>query len=353
MRRLTAAALAVGLAVTAVACGGGKKAATKATSSSAPTGSSAPSTIAAPPAGVAPLTGLPGDPAKLGRPALLVKIDNAPKARPQAGLNQADIVVEEGVEGGITRFATIFHSGDADPVGPVRSARTSDIAIAAALNRPLFAYSGTNADFEKLLDAAPIVNVGPGKFPGGYHRVSGRPAPYNYFSSTAVLFGRAAAGQAAPLAQFVYRPAGQAPAGGSANAGVHIEFRGRVLTAVDWGWDAAAGAGAGAWKRTTNGTTHVDAAGQQVTAANVVIEFVNYKDTGYTDQSGAPVPEAQLIGEGEAWILTGGQVVKGRWQKASTEAVTKLVAADGTAIALTPGRSWVELPAPGLATLRP
>jgi hypothetical protein len=270
-----------------------------------------------------------------------VKIDNAPKARPQAGLNQADIVVEEGVEGGITRFATIFHSGDADSVGPVRSARTSDIYIASALNHPLFAYSGTNADFEKLLDKAPIVNVGPSRFPSGYHRVSNRPAPYNYFSSTALLFGRALDGATPPPAQFSY---GTPPAG-PATKGVHIDYRGRVVTAVDWTWDGTA------WKRANNGTAHVDDKGQQVTATNVVIEFVTYKDTGYTDQSGAPVPEAQLLGEGEAWILTNGQVIKGRWQKPTPEAVTKIVDSAGTAIPLKAGRTWVELPVSGLAQL--
>ncbi|HZN16271.1 MAG TPA: DUF3048 domain-containing protein [Acidimicrobiales bacterium] len=341
MTRRAIAALAVGGLLLA-ACGGGDKKAppAKTTTTAAVTTSAAPATD------VAPLTGLPGAPRQ--RPALFVKIDNAPKARPQAGLNQADIIIEEGVEGGITRFATIFHSNDADPVGPVRSARTSDIPIASAFNHPLFAYSGTNSDFEKLLDKAPIVNVGPRYFPAGYHRVSGRPAPYNYFSATQLLFGRAAANAGPPPPQFTYRAAGQAP-GGEAASGAHLEFRGVVVTAVDWAWDAAASA----WKRTNNGSPHVDAAGVQVSAVNVVIEFVTYKDTGYKDQSGAAVPEAQLIGEGDAWVLTGGQIVKGRWQKPTPEAVTKLVMADGSVIALTPGRTWVELPAPGLAQVRP
>ncbi len=346
MRRARFAAVVAVAALVAAGCGGGKSPKKQAPSTTA--APEALTTVATVAAGVAPLTGLPGDPAKLNRPALLVKIDNAPKARPQAGLNQADVVVEEGVEGGITRFATIFHSGDSDPVGPVRSARTSDIAIASALNHPLFAYSGTNADFEKLLDKAPLVNVGPGRFPGGYHRQSGRPAPYNYFSATATLFSRAAAGAAPPAPWFEYRPGGQAPAGGQPSTGAHLEFRGKVVTAVDWAWDGAAAA----WKRTNNGTTHVDAGGQQVTAANVVIEFVAYKDTGYTDQSGAAVPEAQLLGEGEVWVLTNGSVIKGRWQKPTAEAVTRLVDGGGQPIRLTPGRTWVELPAPGLAQLR-
>ena len=329
-------------ALVLAACGGGGDDHDKATTTS--TGPSTSTTVTPIPAGTAPLTGLAGDPAKLGRPALVVKIDNAPKAHPQAGLNQADIVVEEGVEGGITRFATIFHSGDSDPVGPVRSARTSDIAIAAPLNRPLFAYSGTNADFERLLDQAPLVNVGPGRFPGGYHRLSGRPAPYNYFSRTSLLFGRAPAGAGPPLPQFVYGE----PQAGEASRGVHVEFRGRVVTIIDWEWDAAGRA----WKRTNNGAPHKDTAGQQATATNLIVEFVNYKDTGYRDQSGEPVPEAELLGEGEAWVFVNGRVIKGRWQKPSVEAVTKFVDPSGQPIRLAPGRTWVELPKPGMGQLK-
>jgi hypothetical protein len=332
------------LAALVAACGGGGDDDTDTTTTS--TTGAVDTTAVTVPAGVAPLTGLPG--AAKARPALVVKIDNAPKAHPQAGLNQADIVVEEGVEGGITRFATIFHSNDSDPVGPVRSARSSDIAIVAPLRQPLFSYSGTNRDFEALLAKAPLVNVGPGHFGSAYFRQPGRPAPYNYFSRTTVLFTRAPAGHTGPPPQFTYRSAGQPVAGGQGTTGVHIEFRGRVVTAIDWAWDAAGGV----WTRRNNGANHVDAAGQQVTAANVVVEFVNYKDTGHRDQSGAVVPEAELIGEGEAWVFTGGQVVKGRWQKPATDAVTRLVGADGQPIALTPGRTWVELPVPGLAQLR-
>src|SRR5687768_6397590 len=127
MHRRRAICLLLVIAFTAAACGGGddEKAAKKTTTTTA-----APSTTVPLGNGGAPLTGLPRtDEAKLARAALIVKIDNAPKGRPQAGINQADIVVEEGVEGGITRLAVIFHSQDpaADTVGPVRSARTTDI----------------------------------------------------------------------------------------------------------------------------------------------------------------------------------------------------------------------------------
>src|SRR2546430_1166289 len=111
------------------ACGGGKKTASTTTTTS----TSIVTTTSAPPP-VYPLTGLVAtDPGNLKRPALVVKIDNADGsgsgnvARPQIGLNQADIVYEEMVEGSVTRLAAVFHSMDSDPVGPVRSARTTDV----------------------------------------------------------------------------------------------------------------------------------------------------------------------------------------------------------------------------------
>lgn len=306
----------------------------------------AETTIPAPAAGTAPLTGLPlADGARAGRPALVVKIDNAPKARPQVGINQADVVIEEKVEDGVVRLFSIFHSDDSDPVGPVRSARTTDITLAAPLHRPLFAYSGTNATFQQLVRAAALVDLGPDAFPGGYFRQPGRPAPYNLFSRTATLYSRATPQSTAPPALFQFRPSGQT-ATGEATSGVHIEYVGKnITTVVDYGWDA----GSGTWPRTQDGTAHKDGAGVQVTPQNVVVQLVEYVNTGQIDRSGAVVPEADLIGDGEAWIFTGGKLVKGRWSKATEEAVTSYTTADGKPVLLTPGRTWVELAPVGSA----
>jgi hypothetical protein len=148
---------------------------------------------------------------------------------------------------------------------------------------------------------------------------------------------------------------GDAVAGAPAG-GVTLLFTGRVTTSVAWAWDA----GAGVWRRSeityrpgesSTRTPHLDAAGQQVTAHNVVVQLVDYVDTGERDQSGEPVPEAKLLGQGEAWVLTGGKVVKGRWERTSVDQVTRFLDAAGKPIELTPGTTWLELPKPGGATL--
>ncbi|HUR48374.1 MAG TPA: DUF3048 domain-containing protein [Acidimicrobiales bacterium] len=323
MRRLIAPVVVALLL--APACGSAEESPTTTTRQTTTTAAAGP---------IVPLTGRPGD--GPNRPALVVKIDNAPKARPQAGINLADLVVEEAVEGGITRLFTVFHSQDPPVIGPVRSARSTDIALAAVLNRPLFAYSGANNVFLKLISEAPMVDIGVNAVPGAYRREKGRPALYDLFSSSAALFGAAPQGSPPPPPIFEYGPA---TATGRPAQGVHLEFKGRVVTLVDWQWDAAKSG----WVRTQNGTAHVDAEGTQVTATNVVVQVVPYEDTGIRDQSGEPVPEAKLIGEGRALIFRDGMVFEGKWKKASPEAITKYSSADGKPLTLNPGQTWIEL----------
>ena len=333
------AALAAAVAVTLVgaACGGGGKKDEAASSTTQPPSTTGPAVAA----NANPLTGLPLDPALPARAALIVKIDNAPKARPQAGINQADVVVEEGVEGGVTRFATVFHSADAPSVGPVRSARSTDLLIARQVGRPLFAYSGANAVFADLVRRAPLVDVGIDRFPSHYRRQAGRPAPYNLFSETKALFASGGADNAPPPPLFPYRPGGEAPseAGSEPAPRVQAVWKLNITTTVVYGWDEASKT----FKRTTDGTPHLDAAGVQVAPENVVFQVVRYRNTGLVDRSGAAVPEAELMGEGEAWVLTGGRLFKGRWARPTEEQTTVYTLASGEPIKLTPGRTWVEL----------
>ena len=291
--------------------------------------------------GADPLTGTRSPNGPVARPALIVKIDNAPKGRPQAGINSADVVVEEGVEGGVTRFAAIFQSRDAASVGPVRSARSTDIAIATPLRRPLFGYSGANAAFAELVRKAPLVDVGVGRFPTAYHREPGRPQTYNLFTSTEPLFRAAPGDVTAPPPLFGYRREGEGvAAAGSERAGrIRAQWKGRIVTTVVYEWDPQAKT----WLRTQDGTPHVDADGARVAPRNVVFQLVNYHDTGLVDRSGAQVPEAELMGEGEAWVATDGRLVKGRWSRPSADVVTTYTDASGALVRLTPGTTWVEL----------
>jgi hypothetical protein len=288
---------------------------------------------------VLPLLGVDGEVPQ--RAALGVKIENTSGGRPQSGLAEADIVYEEVVEGGLTRLLAVYHSLDPDSVGPVRSARSTDLSILPELGRPLFAWSGANPTFAAAVEAADLIDVGYAAAPGAYRRVEDRPAPYDLYASPAEL--RAAAGEPGdpPPPQFSYRAAGRPLAGPGAEPAVAFDTTGSagVATAIRWEWDGDSGT----WRRSQDGTAHVDAAGEQVAVPNVVVRLTPYRDTGIRDSVGAVVPEAAMVGDGDAWLLSDGQALPGRWQKATESAPTTFTDRDGEPFLLQPGRTWVEV----------
>lgn len=275
------------------------------------------------------------------RPALVVKIDNVEAALPQAGINVADLVYEEEVEGGLTRLAAVFHSDGADVVGPVRSMRTSDIGIFSQLNRPLFANSGGNPITRSAVAGSFLVDIGAASVPDGYYRDTTRRAPHNLFTNTYTLWslgeGR---GAGAPFPLFAYRLDDQAPgAGARPAAGVTVKF-GRSTTTYDWN-------GTG-WVRAQNGEPTVDTDNVAVAPPNVVVQFVQY-GVSPADQA---TPEAFMIGSGPVWVLTAGQVIEGSWRRDNVFATTEFVDGSGNLIPITKGRTWIALPRPGDAQLR-
>jgi hypothetical protein len=325
--------LAVAVMLLAAGCGGGKKAA----KGRAAATTLATTTTTLPP--VAPLTGLPlADAAKRSRPALVIKVENAPEARPQSGLDAADVVYEEIVEGGITRFLAVFHSADADPVGPVRSVRPSDPDIMSPFGG-LFGYSGGTQKFINLLDNTPgITDVGVDKQPGAYNRRSGKAAPHNLYTSTPALYAKAPAGSKAPPRFADFLPEGQPFAAAGAAPATNLTAT-VGSTSVVFDYDAATST----YKR-----TGLNEGAATVAPSNVIVQFTGYQiSPGDFDPSGAPVSVASTIGTGDAIILSGGMAVRGKWTKASQTALTTYTDASGAPVKLTPGRTWIELPANG------
>jgi hypothetical protein len=333
MRRTFCCVLAVSVLVVA-ACGGGGKDKAKSTTTTEPI----VTTTAAPPP-PALLTGLPlEDRTKLNRPSLVVKIDNAPQARPQAGMDRADVVYEEVVEGGVVRFMAVFQSRDADLVGPVRSVRPVDPDIVTPL-RGYFAYSGGAPQFVKLIKKAPVTLVGFDEYTKAYTKRSGRPAPHNLFTSTLKLYdsGKKASGPPPPL--FTYGTPAGTPA-------THVTVVMGGQTKADWDWDASINS----WRRTTNGTPHLMEGGNQLAFANVVVQYVQYSNTTSRDPAGFPVPTADVIGDGEAVVYAGANTIKAKWSKHSLTDVTTFTDATGVPVQLLPGPTWVMLAPIGAQT---
>jgi hypothetical protein len=330
----------------AAACGGGDDLPKDlALGSSTTTSTSTSTTSTTAPPVVQPLTGLVHvqDPAVLQRPALIIKINNIDsrppdQARPQAGINQADVVYEERTEGGITRFAAVFHSLDADPVYPVRSARLTDIEICAQFGRPMFANSGGNRSVMNAVHAANVIPVGHEDLGNNYfYRLPDRRAPHNLATSTPLLYSVRPPDALPPAPILTYRQPFTPPAGGVPANGVHVVYGGGPGSVpVEHRFDG----NINGWARTQNGTPHVDVAGVQVAPQNLIVQFINYEGT-----------RGVLTGEGEAWVFSGGHVVLARWRRTEPYAPTAFIDAAGNHIGMEPGRTWILLPPPGGGTI--
>jgi DUF3048 family protein len=327
-------ALAGLMTVTVPACRGGHGG-YKATVAPAPTSSTAVADGSVVPP-LAPLTGLPDRTAlTTSRSALSVKIDNAPDARPQAGLDLADAVFEEVVEGGVTRFIAVFHSAAPDSVGPIRSVRPMDPNIASALGG-LFAYSGGIPEFKSLLRKAPVQDVNFDVATSAYRKDPARPKPHHLFASPDALWGMAKEKYAGPPpALFAYRAPGE-PFGEADAAVVKIPYS--HLASPGYTWDAPSGT----WRRAQDGGPHITVSGGQIAPENVIVAFVSTRRLDYVDASGTAVFESLVVGRGDAWILSGGRITKGKWSKAGAESPTVYTDAGGNPVKLAPGRTWVH-----------
>ncbi len=283
-----------------------------------------------------PLTGAPVPGSEVpDRPALAVKIENAPEARPQAALNEADVVVEEPVEGGYTRFIAVFQCGDSDRVGPVRSGRTTDPDYLRQLGPAVFGYAGGRDVVKREVPKVGLVDVNYIVAAGAYTRDESRAAPHNLYTTTAALWRAGESKEGAPDPLFTYAETWDGAA--KRIRSVHLPYSG--VSDVYWHWNG----GKGAWLRSHGDVPHVLEGNERVSATNVVIQVVSVTDSDFLDSAGNPSPEVDLTGSGKAYVLRDGEVIRGRWERESLHDVTTFITKEGTEIALAPGRTWVEL----------
>jgi hypothetical protein len=287
------------------------------------------------------LTGLPAGSRPVTSPALTVKIDNVAGSFPQSGLNQADVVVDTPVEGGLTRLFAVFQSQLPAMVGPVRSARPVDGDLLRLLNGGYFAYSGANN-----LEIAPVkanstaVLMSFDADPSLFINRHDRPVPHEVFAVPSTLFAygqQVKPAMAPPPPLFTY---GSTPSGGVPTSGLVVHFS---AATASWQWSD------GRYLRTQDGRADMLADGGQVSATNVVVMSVGLRDSGIRDSAHSVEPWPVVIGSGDCWVLRDGVRVAGRWSRASLTAPMVLRDTSGATIALAPGRTWVELAPAGSA----
>ncbi|MBO9555404.1 DUF3048 domain-containing protein [Cellulomonas sp.] len=287
-----------------------------------------------------PLTGVSAQDVPV-RPALAVKIENSGDARPQTGLEQADVVWEEVVEGGITRFVAVFHSQVPAEIGPIRSVRPMDPAIASPLHG-LIAFSGGQPKFVQALSASGLQILSQDKGAPGFYRKKGvAPAPHNVYGTPETFWGQAdGAHSAAPPAQFsLARRADQATATVSGTPATGLDVRMSGYSHPQWAWDA----GSSTWLRSEGSTPATARSGTRLAATNVVTLTVRLVSSGTFDPAGNPVPETVLDGSGAGLVATGGKTLPVTWSKAGQDAPVVLTTTDGAPVQLAPGVTWVEL----------
>jgi hypothetical protein len=297
-------------------------------------------TTAAAPKPACPLTGLPAPLGEVpGRPAMAVKIDNYPAGRPQSGLDKADIVFEEPVEGGITRYAAVFQCQNAGLIGPARSARNIDIGILGQLGNPLLAHVGGINPVLANINASPIVNVDLGASNALMIHPPGKVPPDADYTSTGIVYATHPTMTTPPQPLFPYSTA--LPGGGSPVATVHIDFSG--TSNVTWKWNATTNT----FQRFYNGTTpDILADGAQNQTPNVVVQYVQISYGPWLENSeGGLEVQADLYpnASGTAEIFRNGMAFSGTWHRGTLGDPTQFVNAFGVPISLEPGTTWVEL----------
>lgn len=306
----------------------------------APTTTAAPATTTtAKGAPLCPLTGapVPGGGPVPQRAALAVKVDNYPSARPQSGLDKADIIFEEPVEAFITRYVAVFQCQEAPLVGPIRSARNIDVGILGQLGTPLEAHVGGIPPVLADIDNSPIVNVDLGNYGSIQVHPANRVAPYDTYASTQSLWATHPTDTAVPAPLFSYSAAQPQ---GTPVSSIAIPFS--STSNVVWRYDPSIHA----FQRYYGTTPDILADGVQDTAANVVVQFVNitYGPWYENDEGGLEV-QANLYQDasGKAEIFRSGVEINGTWSRDALGTPTKFVNAQGGTIPLQPGQTWVEL----------
>ena len=304
-----------------------------------------------------PLTQLPGPDDAASQPVLAIKVENDPMVRPQYGIDAADLVVEELVEGGMTRFVAFYQSTIPDEIGPIRSARHVDASIISPL-ADYFVYSGASGVTRNYFGQnipAEVIPVNEGG--DGMHRTKYYPAPHNVYlypmevigsnkakvSETAGLFVRPVASattteSSSPSAS----PSGSASptsiitAGESVNS-VRLQFA--KANKPGWTWDAAKSV----WVRDDGSKPHMAKSGNQISAANLVVLRVTTTDAGYRDPAGGFVPRTVLEGTGAGFAVVGDKKIAVTWSKPDVKSPITLTDAAGAVVGLLPGVTWVEL----------
>ena len=275
-----------------------------------------------------PLTGLPvADGVKGPHPVLVLKMDNTAASAPQQGLGSADLVVEELVEGGLTRLAAFFQSEIPGKVGPVRSMRASDIGIVSPVDGAMVTSGAAGVTIGRVKKAG-IVYFSE-RAAKGFSRDQSRSAPYNLFADLKTVAKVAKEAETRPPDYLPWGDADQLPQGQPAGSITAMFSAGHTTS---WTFRDGAYVNDNSYARE----------GDEFVADSVLALRVKVRDAGYKDPAGNFVPESVLEGKGEAMLFHDGRVVRGAWSKQDLGSPIELSTKAGDLV-VPPGHVWIEL----------
>ncbi|CAB4332000.1 MAG: DUF3048 domain-containing protein [Actinobacteria bacterium] len=271
-------------------------------------------------------------------PMLAVKIDDTNQAHPQIGLEDADVVYIEQVEGGLTRLAAIFSSTIPERVGPVRSARISDIDILHQYGRVAFAYSGAQKKLLPVIESANLQNMGAQSQPPSIYTTDpNRIAPVAMVLRADLLMEKIAEKKyQITSANNVGWSFGEAPQGGKPTQSVLIRWPAARYRAT-WSQKEKR------WLLEHNASIDVSESGKTLGPTTLVIQMVAITPSEYHDKVGGITPFSQTVGSGHGYILRDGKTFAALWNRASAEVGTTWTSEDGSEIKFAAGQVWVAL----------
>jgi hypothetical protein len=271
-------------------------------------------------------------------PVMVVKIDDTSAARPQIGLDEADLVYIEQVEGGLTRLAAIFSSTIPQNIGPVRSARISDIDILSQYGKIIFAFSGAQRAMLTVISNSSLWDYGAQRSsPIIYTRDETRPGPYDMVLRGDLLLEKVKSdGREVAISKSIGWSFGDAPDGGVAIDSVAVQWPASKYEAT-WSKSECR------WLLSNFGKPNFSASGKQLGATTFVIQNVEMSDSIFRASDGSYTPLSETVGTGTGYILRDGRSFKANWSRPTVESGTTWTLADGSEIKFAAGSIWVAL----------
>lgn len=283
-----------------------------------------------------PFTQLPGPVDAADKPVIAMKIENDPSVRPQYGLDMADLVFEELVEGGMTRFISVFQSEIPKEAGPVRSGRHVDASIVPTF-ADYFVFSGAaRATLKFFAEKIPKSIVISTEGAPGMHRTKYHPKPHNLFMYPQELIDSGKA-KVSSTDGFFLKSTTQTTLSGVAISKVAVKFS--KASTPNWTWDAATKL----WLRDDGKKPHMAISGKQLSATSLVVIRATETDAGYKGSTGGYVPRTVVTGTGKGYLIVGDTMTEVTWSKTDDKSQMKLTDPAGNIVHPAPGKTWVEV----------